>query len=35
MTYNKKQLTEIKDRTWRLNIYVMGISVMKIEKMEK
>ena len=32
---NKKQLTDIKVRTWRLNVYVMEIAVLKIEKMEK
>lgn len=32
---NNKKLTNIKVRTWRLNIYVMGITVLKIEKMEK
>lgn len=35
MKNNKKQLTDIKVRTWRLNVYVMEIAVLKIEKMEK
>lgn len=35
MKNNKKQLTDIKVITWRLNVYVMGIAVLKIEKMEK
>ena len=35
MKNNKKQPTDIKVRTWRLNVYVMGIAVLKIEKMEK
>lgn len=35
MKNNKKQLTDIKVRTWRLNVYVTGITVLKIEKMEK